>query len=424
MIDLDWSNAGLSNFWHLYGETAVLASGLALMIFLVWGGYRLYRTEAKSKSIATIAAVFAMAWTGYGLVHVALAVWHVPPAFAIPSFAVYEVLLLAAALKAEENRRHKGGPGAAGRYTFLIALSQGIVGASGAVNLGEAFMRATLPLLAVGLWYVLLVAEREDDKPEWITARAARAAAREATWVWTPRTIGVRLKLIRPGEITLSQAERDAKIKRMVEVADTIAVLAAATAPGWLSRRRLDKARRRLRQETRTADQTVVDEVADRTARAARAEALMVPGAGDPPVEKWAKTLKQGPKPPNPGNPDPDDEPAPASGAPQGAHAEAVPALVDAATWDAHRARVELVMATVGDAWWNGTRPLSVDVVQSLGKDLAAKGQSNEGLANRNNAGITAKCLRLARYARLAPEHFKTLQAQNPGLEIPQYVTK
>lgn len=425
-LNLDWSNHGLSNFWAQYGDLTILLTGAGLMVALVVGAYRLYRTEAKSKSVANIAALFTMAWTGYGLVHVALHNWHVPPAFAIPSFAVYEVMLLAAVLRAEENRRSTGEPGSAGRYAFLIALSQGVVGASGAANLGEGFMRLTLPILAVGLWYVLLVSEREADKDEWKEARAKRAADREATWVWTPRTVGVRLRLIRPGDVTLSQAEREAKVKRMVELADTIAIINGMRDPGYWAKRKLDKTRRTLREQTRDADQGIVDEVAEKTLRAARAEALMVPGAGDPPVGKWAKDLK-GPKPPNPGNPEQDqadDDEVPVSGAPAGSKAEQVPALVDADTWAAHRARVELVMATVGDAWWSGPKAMSVDVIQALGKDLLAKGKPNEGLANRLNAGKTASCLRLARYARLAPEHFKTLQASNPGLEIPEFVSK
>lgn len=433
-IDLDWSNHGLANFWTMYGDLTILISGAALMALLMWAAYRLYRTEDKSKSVATIAAVFAMAWTGYGLVHVALTVWHVPAAFALPSFLVYEVLLIAAGLKAEENRRIKGAPGAAGRYTFLIAVSQGIVGASGAVNIGEAFMRFTLPLLAVGLWYVLLVSERESDKPEWVQARKDRAAAREATWVWTPTTVLVRCGIKRPGEMTQTQAERAAQIKRMVALADTIAILNDVTVDdrSRRQRRKLDKARTKLRISARTADEAMVIEVGDKALRAANAEALMVPGAGEPPAARWANDLtrdrRRRPVPPADTDRDldqanDDDDAAPSSGAPAGTRAEPIPTLVDAKTWEEHRGRIELVMAEVGDAWYSG-RPLSVDAIQAIGKDLGSRGDDTRGLASRPNAGATAKCLRLARYARLYPAHFQTLKAQHPSLAIPPFVTE
>ncbi len=421
----DWSIEGLKNaghevaeFFAAYSDAIALGAGAVVTLVLV-RAFRvaIQKKENRAKRVANFSAVITMVWTSEGLLNTAITDWGVPWQIAAIGFCVFEAMLVAAWLTAEENRKEYGSPGSAGLYAFLIATVQGAVAASGAGTFGEVFMRLALPPLAVGLAWVLLARPRPTDKEEWKEARAQAAAEREATWVWTPTTILVRWGIRHPGKVTVTEAQRRHRIERMVELVDTI-----ETAAGRRGDRVKAKARRKLRTLVRACEPADLAEVALRADRASNFELLLLPSKaneratsdvrrllqGEPPLAEWSRRYGP-PKPPAAGRIDvdtattytddtDDTDSVPVSPAPAG-----VPVIedVDPEWFDRHSERISLVQRVTGEGWWNGTKPLSVDFVQGVGKERKANG---EGLANRTNAKETAACLRRLRALRIADE--------------------
>jgi hypothetical protein len=257
-------------FWRGHQAEAVVGAAVVIMVVLAWSGWRLYRSRERSKVVSTLAAVLVMAWTSEGLLAVALYQVRLPLPFALMTFTVFEMMMLAAGLKAEEHRSTKGVPGPAGRYVFLIATVSGVIACLGAASTAERLLRVALPPLAVGLWWIGLAGERPTDNEQVRAERARRAAQREATWVWTPRTVLVRFGVMKPGATTVTDAQREHQVNRMVVAADTIA----------LGGHRVRRARTRLRRLARTATPAMVAEVARRQRQAAEAETRMVTVGG------------------------------------------------------------------------------------------------------------------------------------------------
>lgn len=291
----------LTDFWAAYATPIVTGTGAAaalLLAFLLW---RFFRTRNRSKVVSTIAAVVVMAWTSEGLLSVGLRKFELPVGFAVATFFVFEAMMLAAGLKAEENRKTKGTPGAAGVYVFLLAALHGAVASFGAHIAGEVVLRLALPISAVGLWWILLTAERDDDKPEWKAQRAAererKAADREATWTITPRTVLVRLGLMKPGTITVTEAQRQHRVSRMTALGCVI-----YAGPTWSPH--VWWATRRLQRLVRSADKSMIEESRRRVRRSTRAVELIVPGRADTPATGAATPL--GDTPTTPQHPDSD----------------------------------------------------------------------------------------------------------------------
>lgn len=270
-VDIARIAAGINDFWSHWGAPVILVVGITALGLIGFAAVRFARTRDRSKVVSTITAAVVMAWTSEGLLEVALRQMRLPLPFALMTFFVFEAMMLSAAMRAEEHRAAKGVPGPAGRYVFLLAVCSGIISAFGADTPGVIILRVILPPLAVGLWWIGLTAERSSDTEAMRAERARLAAEREATWVWTPRTLLVQLGLMKPGTITVTQAQREHRTRRMVILADR-----AACTTGWPR----DRAVRRLRKLTREADDAMVTEVAARASRARRAEELMV-AAGD-----------------------------------------------------------------------------------------------------------------------------------------------
>jgi hypothetical protein len=258
----------LTALWDQHQDAAVIGAGALALVLVAVVAWRIWHSAERSKILDRLTAVVVMAWTSEGLVHVALSTFKLPAAFVAITFFVFEAMMLSAGMKAEEYRRRRGVPGPAGRYVFLIAAVSGVVSSFGAGSAGEVFLRIVLPPLAVGLWWISLLMDRADDTEEIKAARTRAAEEREATWVHTPRSVAVRLGLMKPGRSTTTEAQREAQIRRMVELAD-----AADGRTGKARARRLA----RLRRLTRTADEAMVVEVAERVERARDSERRMLP---------------------------------------------------------------------------------------------------------------------------------------------------
>jgi hypothetical protein len=257
----------LQRLWDQYSGPVIIGVGVVALVLLVWIAVRFWRNRTRSKVVSTIAAVVVMAWTSEGLLAVALDTFHIPTGFAVMVFFVFEAMLLAAAMQAEEHRTATGVPGPAGQYAFLLAATSGIVASFGANGPGLVFLRVALPLIAVGQWWIALTAERSTDTDDMKAERQRRKDDRAATWAVTPRTVLIRLGLMKPGKSSTTTAQREQQITRMVVAADLVA------ADGWRAKR----ARKRLRRLSRTADPAMIEAVAERVRQAVDAERLMVP---------------------------------------------------------------------------------------------------------------------------------------------------
>jgi hypothetical protein len=182
-------------------------------------------------------------------------------------------MLLNAGYEAEQHRRRYGTPGPHGRYVWVIALTTGTIASLGDPTLVGSVARFVLPLVAAGLWWTTLIAPRKGDTKQMIAARQARARGRSAVWAVTPRTVLVAAGLMRPGDdLSVSEAERERRIRRMVVLADRVH---SAPAGGRVNRR----ASARLRRLARLATAEDVAEVRARVARAVGVVTEVVPAA-------------------------------------------------------------------------------------------------------------------------------------------------
>jgi hypothetical protein len=192
-------------------------------------------------------------------------------------------MMLTSAVQAERHRRRHGTPGPAGRYVWLLATLTATIVALNASTLVEAALRFTLPLAAAGLWWISITAER-DDEPEEVTARrAALAARRAATWAITPQTLLVAAGIMRPCVESITDAERQRRIRQMVIAADRL-----HTAPAGSRRARRSTAR--LHRHARLASARDIAEVRARVDRATRITDLVLPGNRPAPAASTVST--------------------------------------------------------------------------------------------------------------------------------------
>jgi len=269
-LDVGTVTDQLAGFWHSNGQAAAIGAGALAALVLLLAARAFARSQHKDRWIDRIAAVLVLAWTSEGMWEVATGPLGFPVPFAVATFFVVEAMLVSSAMRATEHRTRTGVPGAAGTLVWVLAGVFGTVVALAADTPVEFVLRIALPLGAVSLWWIGLVAERASDTEAMRAERARRAEARAATWAVTPRTLLVRWGLMQPGQSTTTEAQREHQIRRMVELADK-----ATTTTG----RGRARAVRKLRALTRTADEAMVTEVASRVRRSARAEHLMVPDA-------------------------------------------------------------------------------------------------------------------------------------------------
>lgn len=267
--DLDRIAGTLNSLWDTYGYVLILAVGATGVLLCVYGIRRVIRAQQRARIISALTAVIVLAWTSEGLWEVAYIKLALPLGFAVVTFFVFEAMMLSSAVRAEEHRRQYGTPGAHGAYVWVLASATATVVTLNAASVVEGVLRFLLPLLAAGLWWVDITAPRQSDTPEVKSKRRELERQRQATWAVTPRDLLVWAKLMRPGEQTTTEAERERRIRRMVVCADRV-----YTAPGsWAARR----AERRLRRLARLAQASDVAEVRERATRTAKIVDLVLP---------------------------------------------------------------------------------------------------------------------------------------------------
>lgn len=232
--------------WKIIGLTAAA-------LLLLYLARRAAKSDRPDQWISVLAVLVGFAWSGEAMWEVATQRLHVGIGFAVLAFLVFESQLATAMMRAE---RHKNDRKRRDRHIAAaqrVAIVAGFVVVFAADSPVEMVLRPAIPLLVVYQWRVGLTDTDEGS-------------AEPSTWLWTPARFAVWIGAKKPGEESLTDAQRRQQIGRMVKAADTVAL------GGRGSRR----AALRLRKMARVATPDMVAEVARQQRQAANATALMV----------------------------------------------------------------------------------------------------------------------------------------------------
>lgn len=222
-LDLDRIAAQVNSVWDSYGGLVLLALGVLVVAATCYVIVRVIRRVPVNRLIALAAVGPTLVWTSHGVWNVTVNALGMSPMIAVFAFLVFEAMLLNAAYEAEQHRRRYGIPGPHGRYVWVIATATGSIASLGDPTLVGSVARFVLPLVAAGLWWTTLTAPRQTDTRKMIEARERRARGRSTTWALTPRSVLVAVGIMRPGdEQSMSEAERERRIRRMVVLADWV----------------------------------------------------------------------------------------------------------------------------------------------------------------------------------------------------------
>lgn len=274
-LDIGRINEQVNAFWGDYGYAVIATVGVLAFALVVVSAVKLGRSRQRDRWVAGLTALVVLAWTSEGLWEVARYTIGLAIGFAVMTFFVYEAMMLTAALQAERYRKHHPSPGPAGRFVWVLASSSATIVALNAATLVEALVRFSLPLTAAGLWWIGITAEREEDSEQVKRLREKQRAKRKATWAIDIRRPLVAIGVMRPAAQTLTEAERERRIRQMVAAA----VQLHTAGPGS---RRADRALQRLRRLAEMATRNDVAAVAARVERAVRIAELVIPAAAPP----------------------------------------------------------------------------------------------------------------------------------------------
>lgn len=270
-LDLDRIVSQVNDLWDAYGDLVLVGVAALVVMAACYVIVRVVRRVPVNRLIALVAVVPTLVWTSHGVWNVTVNALGMSPAIAAFAFLVFEAMLLNAGYEAEQHRRRYGTPGPHARYVWVIALTTGSIASLGDPTLVGSVARFVLPLVAAGLWWTTLTAPRPTDTPKMIAARERRNRGRSTTWAITPRTVLVAARIMRPGdEQSMTEAERERRIRRMVVLADRVH---SAPADGRVHQR----SSARLRRLARLASAEDMMEVRARVMRAVSVVAEVVP---------------------------------------------------------------------------------------------------------------------------------------------------
>lgn len=255
----EWTGE-VANFAQTYAQPVLFGAGAfaaALGLLLIW---RFFRTGQAHARVGSLAVVLATAFAAEGMWEVARGPLSLSPLMALGLFGMFEVVMVAQGLLAK-HKLAQNPPGDVRRhmnFVWAVAAGSGIVASSASGSLPEFLLRLFAPAVGAGIWWMGITA----DKPA--------GAVQPTSWIWTPRRIGIRLGLVKPGQQDLVKVDRDQRI-------DAITVTAHRLHHGSKRLSALRKAK--LRRLALQADDAMVAEAQRRVARVNRIEKLTSPDA-------------------------------------------------------------------------------------------------------------------------------------------------
>ncbi|MFG1776589.1 hypothetical protein ACGFIG_09190 [Micromonospora sp. NPDC049048] len=255
----EWAG-DLADLAQTYAQPVLFGAGAfaaALGLLLIW---RFFRTGQAHTRVGSLAVVLATAFAAEGMWEVARGPLGLSPLMALGLFGMFEVVMVAQGLLAK-HKLAQNPPGDVRRhmnFVWAVAAGSGIVASSASGSLPEFLLRLFAPAVGAGIWWMGITA----DKPA--------GAVQPTSWIWTPRRIGIRLGLVKPGQQDLVKVDRDQRI-------DAITVTAHRLHHGSKRLSALRKAK--LRRLALQADDAMVAEAQRRVARVNRIEKLTSPDA-------------------------------------------------------------------------------------------------------------------------------------------------
>ncbi len=188
----------------------LVAAVLAVALLISW------RRGKVESWIVAVSWIAAFGFSAEGMWYVATDKANVPPVVAAGVFFVFELFQIRSMLAARRRYRattvrdqsgrvtKAGDPGKHGVAVWGLAAVMGAIVALAAHNPADALLRLSIPLGAAWLWWNDLTDEGVQRE--------------RGSWRWTPRRIGLALRLLEPAERDMATVHREARIKQLTEL--------------------------------------------------------------------------------------------------------------------------------------------------------------------------------------------------------------
>lgn len=226
-------------------EPITLAVGAIALLAGVVAAWRWWRTGQRHQRVGTLAFAMGTALALEGMYEVGTGSLNLHAVLALGLCSLFEVVLIHQYLYAK-HRLDLGLPvGQQIRMIRAAAAASGFVASLAADNIAEFALRLVVPAFVAALWTMEFAHESIDED--------------RTQWAWTPRRIGLRLGMIRPGRDDAQTVDRDYRTAQLT-------TLEYRRRHGWskLAGRRATK----LARLSLDADDAMIAEVRDRVARA------------------------------------------------------------------------------------------------------------------------------------------------------------
>lgn len=184
----------------------VLGSAVLVILIVLAVLLRKLRHVKVARIVTTLATGLGLGWSAQGMWDTAVNHYHMTEQVAWVIFVVFEALLLAKMLKANEYRSDIERRAKPVRFVWITASIMAVVVAAGE-GWAQAPARLAIPLLVAYGWWTDLTA---DDPP---------GARLETSFRWTPRRIGIRIGMLRAGADDAETVDRDLLRDRITQLA-------------------------------------------------------------------------------------------------------------------------------------------------------------------------------------------------------------
>jgi hypothetical protein len=196
--------------WWVVAVPLVLAQLVTLLAIRHLRRRRTPKAGIWATRVQLLSTTLGLVWSAQGMYSAAIDQYRMSSFMAAVAFTVFEAMLVNRMIKASQYRnRERAIRDRHVRWVWLFGAAMAVVVAS-AEGWAQVPARLVIPLLVVAGWYLDLTG---DDDP---------AEVVETQWRWTPREVGLALRLLKRSDRdrkTVSQAEREELLKRITALA-------------------------------------------------------------------------------------------------------------------------------------------------------------------------------------------------------------
>ncbi len=234
---------------NAFTQNPAIALGACVLLLVValW----LLRTALRklaqgTRVFAKIVMLLALGWSAEVMFHIVRVTLHQGWGPTIAMFAVFEAAFVLAAQRAEQHMKLHDWPGHHLRTVYAVGAIMACVGLLASQSPVEAFIRLSVPIIAVKIWRDGLY-DGKETRPG------------VSSWRWTPRNLAIWVGALAPSKQDTTEISRERLISRMVR-------LEFKRRHGLAKRR--DTYAQRLMRLSLQADDAAVREVRSRVDRA------------------------------------------------------------------------------------------------------------------------------------------------------------